>query len=290
MIFTAKITLFDGVHEEGATVELLTDTGSSSSWVYKRPDLTVEHDEDEEMIDGCWHADGSGVEGYWSNLSSIIGEVPLILGTEERGGDRRDGVLGLGPESVLGPGSPFSTVSFHFDTDQAINDRHHTFWDAAPPSYMVVNGILPETDRSSYVFSKCLNDAFTIRCRIQLRYIDGTRSRFSRVSAKVDTGCSHLYLTKNLDYRCHNSPLSAVILEIKGNEFAVPSSHFFFDAQPGSQSVTRIGIYSDSYKLGNGETVVMEGQAINIGVAALSTFTGVVFETGPGGNQVGFLR
>ena len=292
MVFTAKISVKTG-DDCVNVVSVLPDTGSGTSWLYAMNGLTSEN-ENESEIDGCWHADGSGVEGHWSTLTTNIGQLSYILGNSRRGDDWRDGVLGLGPKSDIGPGSQFGTVSFHYDTDQATNDYHHTYWagTGGPPSFLSLNSLLPDTDRSSYVFSKCYGGKFAIKCRIKFTYSDGTKdSRFTWISAHVDTGCSHLLMKKDLLRRYHRSPVAAVIFEIEGSEFAVPRSHLELAATPYLlQEVDRIGELSRSYELGKGETVYDAPFDVYMGVAVLSAFQGVAFEIREDGNQVGFLR
>jgi len=297
MVFTAKISVKTG-DDCVNVVSVLPDTGSGTSWLYAMNGLTSEN-ENESEIDGCWHADGSGVEGHWSTLTTNIGQLSYILGNSRRGDDWRDGVLGLGPKSDIGPGSQFGTVSFHYDTDQATNDYHHTYWagTGGPPSFLSLNSLLPNTDRSSYVFTKCIGGKFAIKCRIKFSFDDGTESRFTRIKAHVDTGCSHLLMKDHLLRTYCRSPVRAVIFEIERigfsvpSEFSVPRSHLEFKAKPDPlQKVNRIGELSRSYKLGNGETVDDAPFDVYMGVAVLSAFQGVAFEIREDGNQVGFLR
>ena len=107
---------------------------------------------------------------------------------------------------------------------------------------------------------------------------------------KVDTGCSHLLVKQSL-YKSLPGGLSAVIFEIEGSEFEVPVSHLIFTAQPGHQHVERVGPLPGSFELGNEETVSCTdyGADINMGVAVLSAFGGVVFESVAGSSAVGFL-
>ncbi|GMH56805.1 hypothetical protein TrRE_jg12759 [Triparma retinervis] len=123
-------------------------------------------------------------------------------------------------------------------------------------------------------------------------FVDGTESRFTRIGAHVDTGCSHLLMKKELLRTYRRSPVAAVIFEIEETEFSVPRSHLEFAAAPYPlQEVDRIGELPRSYKLGNGETVDADASFdVNMGVAVLSAFQGVAFEIREDGNQVGFLR
>jgi len=289
MVFYVLIEILDGM----IVVSFMPDTGSATSWLYAINRLTSENDKNKSKFDGCWHADGSGVEGYWSTLSTNIGELSCILGNSPRGNDWRDGVFGLAPESDIGPGSQFGIVSFHYDTVQATSDYHDTHWaeTGGPPSFLSLNSLLPNTDRSSYVFTKCYFGKFAIKCRIKFSFDDGTESRFSRITAHVDTGCSHLLMKKDLLRTYNRSPVRAVIFEIEGSEFSVPRSHLEFAAEPYPlQKVNRIGELSCSYKLGNRETVDEASFDVYMGVAVLSAFEGVAFEIREDGNQVGFLR
>jgi hypothetical protein len=78
MIFTAKVEI------RGATYALLPDTASHTSCTHAISGLASPPGAE---VDGCWHADGSGVEGFWFTLGSSVGPIRVINGLEPRGSD-----------------------------------------------------------------------------------------------------------------------------------------------------------------------------------------------------------